>query len=197
MFDQCIAELCNNKRNVSGNGYCRRHYDEIRKYGMVITRKTSRTPNEVKLYADHAEVIYTDKSGRDAGSFIIDLEDCERIKKHKWSANDNGYIRTLLRKKTVYLHRYLVSAPDNMEVDHINHNKADNRKTNLRICEHYVNMHNMADKPKNTSYDKKCPKRPYYAVFKLNGKYIGAGYHATEQGASAAAARKKAEYGLG
>lgn len=32
----CKVEWCSGKPNVSGRGYCRKHYDQIRKYGKIL-----------------------------------------------------------------------------------------------------------------------------------------------------------------
>lgn len=44
-----------------------------------------------------------------------------------------------------------MDAPQDMEVDHINHNPADNRKENLRIVEHYKNITYSKTRTDNTS----------------------------------------------
>lgn len=73
---------------------------------------------------------------KDHGSFqkaIIDIEDVDRCKKFGiWSLTKDGYIINC--KTGVYLHRYIMNCPDNMEVDHIYHNLLDNRKSQLRFA---------------------------------------------------------------
>ncbi len=80
---------------------------------------------------------------------IVDEEDFESLSKYSWFFNDkNGYTAKNnpkcdgIRKKE-YMHRFIMNAPKGMEVDHINGDKLDNRKCNLRICTRSENNGNM------------------------------------------------------
>lgn len=83
------------------------------------------------------------------------------------------------KAKTFKLHRIIMDAPANMDVDHINHNQLDNRKANLRICTHAENGRNLKTKKNNTSgtpgviWDKSRQK--WAARIKVNYKelYLG------------------------
>ncbi len=46
-------------------------------------------------------------------------------------------------RKQVYMHRVIMGNPPGKEIDHINHNGLDNRKRNLRICQHRENLRAM------------------------------------------------------
>lgn len=64
--------------------------------------------------------------------------DAERVLKFVWCLNDNGYAwrnSATARPKHIYLHRFLMDCQpgDGMYVDHINRDRLDNRRTNLRI----------------------------------------------------------------
>src|SRR5882724_3552599 len=69
----------------------------------------------------------------------IDSDDLPRVGKHTWYCSTNGYA---VRNVGILLHRVIVSAPDGSDVDHINGDKLDNRKTNLRICSRQANLRN-------------------------------------------------------
>jgi len=82
---------------------------------------------------------------------IVDDCDYDSLNQYKWSAqlinkywyavrNDstNGY----KNRKRVYMHRSIMSCPDELVVDHIDHNTLDNRRVNLRICSRHQNCSN-------------------------------------------------------
>ena len=63
-----------------------------------------------------------------------DIEDYEKVKKYNWSITGGGYLINTIEGYTILMHRYIMNAPNNLMVDHINHNTLDNRKDNLRLC---------------------------------------------------------------
>lgn len=141
--------------------------------------------NRYEIKDDYA--IGYDKKGE---KFIIDLEDLEKIKGYRWNVNPQTKAVSNLTKerKTLILHRAIMNVDDNkLEIDHINHDRRDNRKCNLRIVTHADNMKNV---PKNyksctsgrvgVSYRGKYnPIHPWEARIRANGKLITGGYFKT------------------
>lgn len=103
---------------------------------------------------------------------IVDEELFDIINKHKWNLNSSGYARRTIRKngkyRTMLLHRFIMNFPDT-EIDHINKNKLDNRKQNLRLVDRQTNLSNR--QCIRVEYDKKSkqfyPRLNYYG-FRLN-----------------------------
>lgn len=108
---------------------------------------------------------------------LVDDEDYEWLSKYKWQAHRRP--RSTIpdrfeavrnapdstgKIKTVRMHRLILDAPSGVEVDHINHNPLDNRRTNLRLCTRSQNM-------QNRKYPEKGLPRGVY-LHKLTGKYV-------------------------
>lgn len=138
----CSVEGCNNP--VFCKGYCAKHYAQIQHYGKIIN--TIYDKNEIIEYDDYAEIIVRRKDGTIKGKAIIDLDDVEKCKRFKWGMYDNGYFYGNINKVLrIRLHRYILGLEafnKTNEVDHINRNKSDNRKCNLRVINHSENCKN-------------------------------------------------------
>jgi hypothetical protein len=130
------------------------------------------------------------------GAVLIDPMDLHYLSLGELDINPSGYIRIRNRvsKFRKFIHRLVTSAPNNMEVDHINHNPLDNRRCNLRICTKSENSRNNQGqktrkaKYKGTYYEKrsKVVGKHYRAYTRVNGKKLWFGYYATEEDAARA-----------
>lgn len=107
---------------------------------------------------------YTSNTNKE---FYIDLDDYEKIKNMCWRETKNHYIAYFPKGKVIFLHRYIMNAPTNKIVDHINHNRADNRKGNLRIATYKQNALNRTKTPKGI-VEHKVGNHKYYTIY-LNG----------------------------
>lgn len=89
--------------------------------------------------------------------FLIDKDDEWVLKNFCWHIDGNGYVCTTCvnkqfsEKVSYLLHRLLTNCPDDKVVDHINGNKLDNRKSNLRIVTQSQNCMNKQVRSNNTS----------------------------------------------
>lgn len=89
---------------------------------------------------------------------IVDDEDFDTLSLHKWRAHYNGanvyaqaWIKIEGKWKTISLHSMLLPPNPGWEVDHINRNSLDNRRSNLRYLLHKHNTHNRRIPSNNTS----------------------------------------------
>lgn len=136
--DICCVDGCKNRPKA--RGYCDKHYRQIRIYGKIIER-TIHDKNNVIVNGDTANIIlYDPQSCKPIARAIIDACDADKVKGYKWFMDKNGYVRSSKLKTT--LHRHLLGATKDKDIDHINHNPLDNRRCNLRVCDRSQNNMN-------------------------------------------------------
>lgn len=111
---------------------------------------TSESPTASKPHTDFVEVLLS--QGKVA---LIDSADAERVCAFKWCAVCTsprrkrarwyGYRRdySVTPSKGIYLHRFIVDAPQGVEVDHWNGDGLDCRRANLRLATRSQNAQNI------------------------------------------------------
>jgi hypothetical protein len=125
---------------------------------------------------------------------IVDPDDHDRLSRHKWYASPGhhtyyavrGQWSPILKKRlNIAMHREVIDVPDDLFVDHINHNGWDNRKANLRPATAADNARNARHPRINTTskyrgiwYNKR--KKRWRAGISLKGKTIHLGYFRKE-----------------
>lgn len=134
-------------------------------------------------------------------TFKFDLEDYDLIKRFTWYINKEGYVQTNYKaddgkQHKLSFHRLVMNVDkSDMYIDHIYHNKTDNRKNNLRIVNNKQNSLNLSRFHNNTSgkagvyWHKKHKK--WEALIGYNGKIIYLGMFKTKE--EAICAREEAE----
>lgn len=87
---------------------------------------------------------------------LVDDEDYELLRKYAWDADEKGYARRSAnrhnadgkpsgKRRTIRMHRVIMGVSDagrHIQVDHINGDKLDNRRANLRLCDSTQNKQN-------------------------------------------------------
>lgn len=98
------------------------------------------------------KLLATKKISLSQGKYaIVDTEDYDWLNQRTWSAIKAGNTfyagrtQTKPKRKRIYMHREIMKAPPNKQVDHINLNGLHNKKCNLRLC---TNSQNHQNSPK-------------------------------------------------
>jgi len=148
-------------------------------------------------------------------SCTIDSEDLDKITSYKyswhlrWKNNTKSYYVVASeykgvsengngKYKNVYMQRFLLHAPDDMVVDHINGDTLDNRKSNLRLVSNANNLKNRGGKNsnntsgyRNVTWDKRNIKWVVQLQVDGKNKQLGRFDDVDEAGEFAAKMREK------
>jgi HNH endonuclease len=117
---------------------------------------------------------------------LIDDEDAERVLAYKWctqwdkSSPRWRAIRYSGRKhgrRTALLHRFIMDAPDGVQVDHINQDPLDNRRSNLRLATNSQNNCNKGRHIDSSTGFKGVWRHKKLGAFQAGIEHQGKKYH--------------------
>lgn len=159
---------------------------EKRKYRWFQLGKI-RCPNVIECLGTYAKV--TNVNVKPNFSFLIDIEDLDKVKDCLWHDNKSGSGSTYaVNNKVGFLHRYIMDAPDGMDVDHKEQDTLDNRRSNLRICTNYENNLNKPIRKTNKSgYKGVCwhtAANKWVAQLNHGGKRVHCSWHEDKKDAA-------------
>lgn len=133
---------------LDNNFYCKRHYSQLKKGGIKL-----RTKYDINLHkiisvdgCDVVEVVLEDRYMNEIGKTLIDIEDYIMFFKDKrLGCDQNGY--AVLGK--YYVQRIILDTEQ--LIDHINGDRLDNRRCNLRVADKSTNAINCGRRVNNKS----------------------------------------------
>lgn len=164
------------------------------KRDLISLSHKKTNPHEIH---DGYATIYTFKGTH----FDVDLEDLDRVLKICWSNDGHGYFYGYYSgtRKSVWAHRYIMGVTDSsICVDHIDRDKTNCRKSNLRLCTSAQNNMNMPMLKTNTSGHPGISWDRFNNAWRVyihqNNKYIALGRYKTYEEALARRQAAEKEY---
>ena len=191
----CSIENCN--KPVKALNYCCGHYKRFKSYGDPLIYKNK--PATEKQIIQHSQLNNVWLVELSQGEWaLVDDTDIKRVSKYSWSITTKaGYAQAgRIKNNPVLMHRFILDFPDG-EIDHINHNKLDNRRSNLRICSHEQNSYNTKLRSDSTtsfkgvSFDKS--RNRFCSFINQNSSRYFLGYFSTPEEAAEAYDEKAIE----
>lgn len=177
MAKECSVEWCKTKSkirlNYDGTIYCENHYKQMKKYGEVIKRSVY-MENEISYDDKFAYIHMYNSKGVEVAITKIDKDDVCFVREFKWRLSNGGYAVTSIkmdtgtgRQKILKLHRMIANVlEDDCIVDHIDRDRLNNSKENLRIATVLENSQNRSVPNINSSGVMGVRYNSYNAVMK-------------------------------
>lgn len=169
------CDICGRKikNQIKYNGHilCKRHYKQFKKYGKFLDNNW-RDYTDKNGYEIHNNIVYMelyDNLYNIIAKVLLDKEDLSKVKYTRWRLSSSGYVVSAYKFNGK--NKYMSSAILNTDqfVSNINHNKLDNRKSNLRIInKQYISEDFKGIQEKNNKY---------YSHIKINNKTINLGMY--------------------
>lgn len=113
---------------------------------------------------------------------IVDNDIFDYLNQWGWYIGAGGYAIRKKNHKVIHMHRVINKTEDGFMTDHINHNRLDNRRSNLRSCTRAQNMQNCrswtTSGHKGVYWNKKLSK--WQAQITHNSNHMHLGYYASK-----------------
>jgi len=183
-------EQAHSRLKGKGDPLCGRHYTQMHDYGRILA-KTGYDQNEIIDCGNYYEMILYTVERREQARTKIDKKNWRKIKDYRWNLSGGGYVQGIVDKKPITLHVFLHGKKDGYDTDHINQDRLDNRKKNLRFLTRSQNMLN--NKASGIGWCKKLKK--WRARIMINYKDNHLGYFDNKE--DAIKARKLALKNIG
>lgn len=152
-YENLKCEVCGDNLNITrfhGIPYCKRHYLQMFRHGKIFDT-TIYDRNEILIEGDTAKIIIKNVKQEVVGESIIDVEDVDKIKDYKWYISAKYCITKAINPYSGTDIANVIFDDYKNKYDHINHNRLDNRKVNLRPVTSHQNAMNMGKKNTNKS----------------------------------------------
>lgn len=140
---------------------CEKHYQQMLRFGRTLDTnpRTIFDPNEIRIIGDVVEMDCYDNVGNVVATTVFDKEDIDIVLGQKWKTTIKGihikkvYITTGNQRNggPFYLHRLIMNAPHGIEVDHIDGDTLNNKKSNLRFADRKIQTRNRSHRAHSRS----------------------------------------------
>lgn len=107
--------------------------------------------NKIIKHKDFYKMELYSRSGNVCAHALFDIEDLGKVKEHRWYRSSDGYAHAHVNNcdtQIIMMHSFILGKK---YIDHINYNKLDNRKINLRQVTHSQNKMNRPKPGNNKS----------------------------------------------
>ena len=190
---RCVIDLCEGE--VIARGWCNMHYRRWRRTGETGPARTQPDPSDYYVDRDTRRIPCRDRFGAIRLWVLVDVQDFEHLNSYLWHYGSRYVRRRVVvdgRVRLQKLHNEVFGLPfdSGFEVDHIDRDPLNNRRSNLRILELGMNQQNATKAKGKTSQYRgvSLSNGSWLAMVTHDGRQHYGGRHATEVDAAHAAA---------
>jgi HNH endonuclease len=143
--------------------------------------------------APYSSIPLRNRAGELVAEALVDAEDFESVNAHRWCRNSEGYaVRTQRddgKARGIKMHREILGVTNSrIHADHINRNRLDNRRANLRAVTSAQNRQNVPARRKGSSRFRGVSwervEGRWQAIIGLHGRMYNLGHFSSEVGAA-------------
>lgn len=177
--------------------YCQAHKRQIQAGKPLRTLRERGLPNPSRVLGATAEIDLLAMDGSVRAIVTVDAEDLDFVGAYRWFAHKvrDGFYAARV-SDNLHMHRFLLAAPQGMEVDHIDGDKLNNRKDNLRPATRAQNGENFARRGRehlrNVHWDER--RKRWVVQISPQGRHISGGRFRTLDEALRRAAMLRERY---
>jgi hypothetical protein len=158
-------------RAIRKNGLCETHYARSL---PRRPRQSQRRPSPVRVQLEEGyALVDLFGVGGVLGHARVSCADVPAVSEHRWYLWQGGYAAARIQGRTCRMHRLILDAPDGTEVDHIDGDRLNNQRTNLRLVDKKLQAENKKVRSdsqtgfRSVHFDKK--KNLYRVISTKNG----------------------------
>lgn len=198
----CQAPLCEKSARAR---FCSTHYYRLRKHGSLDLPVRPEPVVEVAP-PSWPHIPLVSGGGRWAAGFVrsyarVDQEDLEWLGSYRWhqqSGSRRGYAARMDGRLTILMHREILDLArgNPLQGDHINRNRIDNRRSNLRIVDLHEQAQNMSAHRDSVSGVRGVIPAwggRWFAYVHYRGQVLNLGYYDTVEEAGEVARQRRLE----
>lgn len=202
----CVIDGCDRQLGGGGRDLCSMHYQRWRTTGSTdrLRGAGENRYSTVDLLTGQLTVVQIDETEHVS---TYDLADHDLVSRYRWHVNPGGYLAATVgsrqSRSTELLHRLILGLPhgDKRFGDHINGDRLDNRRENLRAVDAKLNAANQAiiNESGTSKYRGVCwAKDPgkWKAYVHMDGRLHNLGFYDTEDEAADVVIAYRATHGI-